>query len=98
MQDRELVYIHCKDMQSFLDYQKENPDRNCLHIADEYFLRGRWPARIIVTEDAYSHIMNEPIMESIETHRELWKDDLAKIEERSELGKDDSEDKDFYAG
>ena len=96
MSDRELTYVHSEDYSMFLKYQEENPDRECHHIVDEYFLRGRWPAKIVVTEDAHNNRMHQPIMESIEIHKELWKKDLEKIEERKELGSDQEKEDDFY--
>lgn len=97
MEDRELIYIHCKDNQSFRDYQEKNLDKDCIHISDEYFLRGRWPARIIVLEDAYDNVMNDPIMESINTHKHLWKTDLIKLEEKEDLTETGGGEN-FYAG
>lgn len=99
MQDRKKVYVHCKDYSSFLHYQnsEENKDIDCEYIADDVFLRGRWPAQIIIDDTADQNNHHQSIMESIEIHRDLWKIELQRIEEQEDFKTEDGEiQEDFY--
>jgi len=100
MQDRKKVYVHSKDYSMFLQYKnaEENKDRDCEYIADDIFLRGRWPAQIIVEESAYQNESHQSIMESIETHRNLWRDELQHIEEREEFKTEEGEQEEEFYG
>lgn len=97
VEDREKVYVHCKDYSAFIKYQKDNPDRSCEQIVDEYFLRGRWPCLIVVTDDASANLLHQPILESINTHRELWGMELQLMEDSDDTDQgEDKEENDFY--
>lgn len=97
--DREKIYVHCKDYSTYLEFKKEHEDRyECEYIVDEYFLRGRWPARIVVTELAELNVMHHPISESVDIHRELWRKDLEQIEEKKDFGDSEDNDKDDFYG
>lgn len=93
--DREIVYVHCMDQNSFRSYQEKNKETlECQMISDEVFLRGRWPRRIITLDDSKMNPNHHAISESISIHERLWKDQLSGLEEEKELGKETKED--FY--
>lgn len=80
----------------FLQYKKDNADRDCHYVADDTFLRGRWPGHIVVTEDAHENLNYQAIIESVYLHLDLWKDELKEKEEKEELGEDQAKKENFY--
>jgi hypothetical protein len=93
-----LTYVDAGSWQEFLKYQEGHPERNCVYIADETFLRGKNPGRIVrigTFEDRWNFIA---ISEMIERAEIEWEDFFTSIEIEIEMEQKGLSDKDIEYG
>lgn len=83
MSVKNITYIFCKDYSEFLQLQKDD-DIQYEYIVDENFLRGRVPGVIVEYGNPEERWNYQPILESIETHKEIWEQEESKKEESDE--------------
>jgi len=92
------TYVHYKDWQSYLDFEKEHDELECHAITNGLSLRGRVPGEIHEQEGSEDRFEHHEISESIDFHKDLWDGEIKTVTSGNpdEESEEEKEQDDFY--
>lgn len=79
-----IVYVFCFDNNDYFQYQKQNPQHECIMLVDGTVLRGRSKAPIVKIGRYDERWNAQDIMESINRAIYIWDGDQGEIEQNEQ--------------
>ena len=67
-----VVYVHAGTFVQFQEYQRQNPEYNCIYLVDENTIRGRCAGKVVRIGNFRDKWNDQAIEESIQRHLDKY--------------------------